>query len=496
MDDLDINNKIKNFKLNFLQHRYKYLTELIIGLEKHIEILYINNYFDFSYKTQILCSLFEITKKLNVTYNLYIMNNLDTKTIINNKIYDIVNLFSEEMANEFMFENIEKIIQNDPINIPLYETECEIKKIVQEVGYNNLINLMNIFSNQITLTTNQNQLINEINKIFIPTQVRFFTVKTYSDEYYWKIPNTWSELDVLSLNRELWILNSNTDTLNTNDSVYLKIEGFFINDSLSCFIKSSQINYPILYNLKEEVLTELSNKSIDLKFVKKFIRYDYLGNIYCLKPHNYVEIIEKAYENFMEVKCLSFVNIMKKFIAKGSEIKSMYEYIFLLLLGSSDNIDIAELLLGLIKEKKSHCSLVYNFIIQRLPYYLIVKLKKSSNTFKTELNKIKSLSIDDVDYKKQLIVNKNIPELVKKLTLEKIEEMKSFNNEYYKQSCFVKHILNYPWTSDQDDIYFDYINKDPNETFKYLCNVEAKLSKLSLLFSSMLPSLFILSIIS
>ena len=479
MENLDINIKIKNFKLNFLQHRYKYLTELIVGLEKHIDTLYINNYFELSYKNQILCDLFIITKNLNSGYNLYITNNLDTKTIINNKIYDIVNLFSEEITNEFMFENIAKIIQNDPINIPLYDQENEIKKIIQEVGYNNLNELLNIFNNQIKLSHKQNQLVNEIIKIFVPTKIRSFNVKTNLGEYYWRIPNIWSDLDILLLNRELWILNSNSENQDTNDYIYFKIEGFFINDSLSCFMKSSQINYPILYNLKEDIYKELSESSVDLKFVKKFIRYDYLGNIYCMNTNEYVKLIEKSFENFIEVKSLSFINIMKNFISKGAEIKSMFEYIFLLLLGSLDNIDIAELLLGLIKEKKSNNLQVYNFIIQRLPYYLIVKLKKSSNLFKIELNKIKSLSIDDVDYKKQLITNKNIPELVKNLTLEKIEEMKSFNNEYYKQLCFVKHIINYPWPSDQDDIFFNHINKDTNESLKYLCNIEDKLTKLS-----------------
>ena len=135
-----------------------------------------------------------------------------------------------------------------------------------------------------------------------------------------------------------------------------------------------------------------------MKFVKKYIRYDYLGNIYCIEPKEYVKKIEIAYQKFMEVTCLSFVNIMKDFISKGAEIKSMYEYIFLLLLGSTDNADIAGLLLGLTKEKKTNSPLIYNILLQRLPYYLLVKIKKSSNSLKIEMEKLKSLSINDIDF--------------------------------------------------------------------------------------------------
>ena len=66
---------------------------------------------------------------------------------------------------------------------------------------------------------------------------------------------------------------------------------------------------------------------------------------------------------------------MKDFISKGSDIKIMFDYIFLLLLGTNDNADIAGLLFGLIKEKKMNSPHIYNLLAQRLPYYLLVKIK-------------------------------------------------------------------------------------------------------------------------
>ena len=40
MSNLDNNSKIK---LEFLQFRYKYLSDIILKLEKHIDYLYLNN---------------------------------------------------------------------------------------------------------------------------------------------------------------------------------------------------------------------------------------------------------------------------------------------------------------------------------------------------------------------------------------------------------------------------------------------------------------------
>ena len=467
------NNKIKNFKLLILQSRYKEFTDIIFKLEKHIDYLFINNYIDFNQKNQTLGNIFTISNDLNSAYNNYIIENLDINGDLDSKIAELIRLFNPEIDDKFLFDKIYSIIKKSKSLLPLSEQLNNIIKILSETGFSNLNDLINIYNNKFELTINQQILINEISNIFIPTKINFFNVSNHNDEYYWRIPVKFPETDLLDLSRELWIKN------NTSDIEYIKIDGYFINDSLSCFIKTCQLNYPILQKIKSRIISELNKTSIDSSFIKKFLRYDYLGNIYSMPHKNYIKYVEDSFQKFMEVKSNSFVNIMKDFISKGSQIKKMYESIFLLLLGSSDNADIAGLLLGLTKEKKSSNPLIYNILSQRLPYYLLVKIKKSNNNLKAEIEKIKELTVDDIDYKKQLVTNKNIPSTIKVLTLEKIEEMKSFNNEYYKQLTFVKHILNYPWTSSSDDIFFESINAEPEKSSAYLNEIEDKLKKLS-----------------
>jgi endopeptidase La len=493
MSNLDLKLKIKTFKLNILQQRYKYLSNIILRLEKHLDYLCNNNNIDIMEKNHNLGAIFNISKKLNSSYNNYILKKLDKITTFDSKLLEIISSCNVDISYDMLYEYVLPIIKEHNDELSLCDEECEIKKIINNVGYDNIIDLLSIINNNFDLSVKQTDLLNELQHIFIVTKVNFFNVSNQSTDYYWRIPPTFLENDLLELNRELWLKNQKTNE-------YIKLDGYFINDSLSCFIKTSQINYPILQKNKNKImnilypnqtnnidmLDDTDNKvdtkntsSINNEFIKKFIRYDYLGNIYCLTHKNYIKHIEKNYQIYMESVSSTFINIMKDFISKGSEIKKMYETIFLLLLGNADNCDIAGLLLGITKEKKTNSPLIYNLLCQRLPYYLLVKIKKSNNSIKTELEKLKSLSPDDVDYKKQLVANKNISPNIKSIVLEKIEEMKSSNNEYYKQLTFVKHILNFPWSSSNDDLFFTDISNNSEKSKTYLNNIKDKLTNLS-----------------
>ena len=453
----------KNIKLYILQNKYKYLSEIILNLEKHIDNLYINNLLDFSDKNHILGSLFDLSKNINLSYNNYILENLNTEDDFDRKLLNILKL--GDMDEKIVYENLISKMNNFSDYLPLQQNEKEIIDMIYDYGYNNIKDLLKLL--KIIPNENQNSIINEINNIFVPVRCQFFSVLNHTEDYYWRVPKKFMETDYLELIRELWI---------KQDNKYLKIEGYFINDSLSCFIKTSQINYPIFNKIKNKIMCLLNKSSLDIKFIKKFIRYDYLGNIYTMGISQYMNYIEEKYQKYMNYCGLTFINIMKQFINFSSEISKMYEIIFLLLLGNPNNVDIAGLLLNVTKEKKNiNKSLIYNLINSKLPYYLLLKIKKSNINIKTEIQRLKNLTTDDIDYKKQLITNNYIPSNIKSLTLEKIDEMKASNNEYYKQLTYVKTILNYPWSSDDDNFLLN-ISTEPKQ---YLLNIENKLKNLS-----------------
>jgi endopeptidase La len=459
---------IKKLKLYLLQKIYKEISMYILNLNYHISFLYDNFFIEHTFKQYLLNKLNKINKNINTYYNNFIVDNLDKNTEIDN--------WFNEFDLTILNNNFDDIIEFRQFinfkNLPLSKQLLEIGQIMTSYGYNSIDGLLTFFigNNYKKIIDSEIViLINEINNIFIPLSINFFDVN--KDElFYWRKPQTFNTNDLLELSRELWIKYNNK---------YIKIIGIFRNDSIGVIFKTSQLNYPILYSYKNKIEEEIENFNIDKNFVKKFIRHDYLGNLYTLPALEYLTYVKKYYEKYIELSSSTFIIIMKEFISESSNLKNMFNIIFLLLLGNNETIDIARLLLGLIKEKKKNHANIFNLVNNNLTFFLQLKLKKSQNIIKQEIERIKELSLENIDYKKQLISNKNIPDNVKILTLEKIQEMKLYNNEYYKQLTFVKHIINFPWSSQNDDLFYESLKVESKKSIDYLSKVEDKLKKSS-----------------
>ncbi len=212
------NNKIKNFKLLILQSRYKEFTDIIFRLEKHIDYLFNNNYLDFNQKNQILGNIFIISKNINSAYNNYIIEKLDINNQLDSRINELISLFNTDIDDKFLFDKIYGIIKKSDNILPLDEQLNKIIEILSDVGFDNLINLINIYNSNFELTNTQQALVNEVSNIFIPIKISFFNVSNHNEEYYWRAPSKFSESDMLELTRELWIRNTSSDT------EYLKID--------------------------------------------------------------------------------------------------------------------------------------------------------------------------------------------------------------------------------------------------------------------------------
>jgi endopeptidase La len=458
--------KKTEIKLNIINYKYNYLTNIILNLQKHINNLYKDYKIDYLNKNNYIKHLFKINKKLIIEYNKYIIYNLNSESSNFDNLIELYNILPTKI--EYNKQMIKKY--ND--KLPLFNLEIDIINIIYDIGYINISSIFDILINKdIKLSQKQNILLQELNNIFIPTKIRIFNVINKEIEYYWKMPTEYNDHDFLQQTRELWIKNIN------NINEYIKIEGYFINDNISCISKTAQLNYNILYNKKKEINSLLNNSFIDKKFINKIIKYDYIGNIYCLDLDNYNTYITSLYNEYIVLTKLTFVNIMKNFISKDTKIYTIYNIILLLLLGNNNTRDIASLLLGLTKEKKTFLPNVYNILYNNLPYYFQAIIKNSNDSINDELDKLKTLNIEDVNYKTQLVLNKNIPDNVKILVLEKIEEMKAANNEYYKQLTYVKNILNFPWSSKNDNLLFENLNNDQAKI--YLNKIESDLVKLS-----------------
>jgi endopeptidase La len=470
------NAKLKNFKLLILQNKYKFISNLILKLTDHIIYLENNYLIDQNDKNVNISNLYEINKNLNSINNNYLLTTFKEETNIDTEL-NIILEENNQIDNNLLLTFTPIINLINKKFIPFNKEETQIKEIIKKIGYSSIIDLLGLFyKNE---NTELDKLLNEINDIFCPLSINFYKVDANIMDnnlfYFWKIPRNFNDNDLLELTRELWIKNIN------DKNSYIKIEGMFKIDSLSTIIKTCQLNYTKLYEKKKNILKEIeiiNESSIDNDFIKRFIKFDYIGNIYSMKIEEYVDHIINSHNLYYQLVKLSFINIMKNFISNGNQINNLYNIIFLLLLGNDDNCDIASLLLGVTKEKKFNSPNIYNLILKRLPFFLQLKLKKSNNNIKNELIKIKSIHLEDIDYKSQIISNKDIPQNIKNIALEKIEEMKSQNNEYYKQKTFVDHILKYPWSKNNNTFYEEFL-ENSEKRIGFLENISTKLNNLT-----------------
>lgn len=473
---MNFDNKLNKFKIFKLQNKYKKITELVNDFEKHVNNLYTGFFIKDKGKINLLNEIFEINKSLNTKYNNYI-SKLEDETNTNNIMKIIESNVDNDMdlinfMNDFdnSFENHGKSIITNP---PLKYSFEKIKSLINKFGCSSLYTIikLNLGSNYHSNVSDKfNELLEEINPIV--DVLSFNKINKKVKDFKLEVPSEFSEFDYLKKERILFF--------NYNNISY-KISLYFNIDPLSSYYKTCQINFPYLYSKKSKAIQFIENEypELDVKFLKTFLRHDNLGNLYCMDIKEYGEYFNLTYFRYLELINTSFINIMKEFVSKESSINHIFQMIQLHLIMDDDSNDIAVALCGLIKEKKAFNGMLYNFILSNLTYYLQSKLHNSENNLEKEIENLKNLSLDNIDYKKQLMLNKNIPEAVKSLAIEKIEEMKSMNNDYFKQITYVKTIINYPWSSENDSIMFEGLRKDNKKAKSYLEDIEFKLKNLS-----------------
>jgi ATP-dependent Lon protease len=400
---------------------------------------------------------------------------------INNKLLNIIiNIKNhiDKLYSDNMIDTISKVSYTQKLleisnNITNKTDKTELDKqisiiksiILNNIGYPSIIKLVSLYNNFIINTTIQ-ELLQEIDPIFIPTFIKEDNISNIHQDTYIFDKSIKDKYDILELKIQLTIF----DKFNINKC--LIIIGYFINDNILLVNKTCNNNFKLYFKNISSIYIKI--KDIDLNFVKKFIKYDYIGNVYSINTNDYINYINNSYNKYKELCKLNFLSIVSKYISDNItlDVKNIYYVIILLLLGNENSINMAHLLLDITKEKNK--IIIYNTIINRLPFNLLIKIKqKTTNNDSIELT-------NNIDYKKILLINTNIPLIAKNYALEKIEEMKLFNNDYYKQLTFVKTIINYPWVSNKDDNDFDILYNQSSENIKkYLLSISYNLNNLS-----------------
>jgi endopeptidase La len=505
-------------KMYYLHNDYEKRATLIERLSSHIEHLYDIYLITTDDRKKALTMLNNILNELNTSYNSYIVENNSSIKDIPKKIYEEI----DELNNSIIIENsnfanftnftnftnsigIDKNWQkNSEIKASIKildilrknnsvkkfmkdltladfeEVDKSLRRIVNFVGIKNIYDILFLYRFD---TKHFNQEIMEkidlLDKIAIPYNCKYIENKRIDKKL---IFFEFIEISEPSEKYELQLNNLYSIKLRTPNNKYLlEIHCILDIDIINIHLRTSQIVHPFLHQKKQEFIEIINKMQISSKLFKEsYIRNLFLGD-YLLSQNDFKKKIADDYCFFVKYSNMNFKTVMAEFLQVPLKVK--FNIIKFLLMGNSSTINIAALLYGITKDQKdsvdsdSKPTLLSDVIYRHLKFANQIKLKKSNMIIHQELERLKNINYDDIDLKKQIIIHKNMPSYVKKIALNRFEELKSGSSEHYKQQLYIKKLIDFPWPSEEDDV-FSLIKNDSEKCKEFIKNAKNKMDSI------------------
>lgn len=490
----DENYQVKNITNQQLKEFYKRYTEYILNFEKHAEKLFKDFVIDAGDRNYLLQKLDNMVQIMMKLYNTNLMKLYENKNFLGeNKQDELISIMDETLEmyqkyNEYMGDKIKhddnfysklyddisiieklKQVGNDT-NDPFEEIKNELIELSTKYGFSEIDDFLKMYigNNYFYLLDKSDiETIKIYNKLFVPLSViiEHKTKKLKSNIVITKI-----DIDNNSL------IDNTCKIIITFPNIQKKIifEGYIMCDVLNIYIRTSRICSRHLFKVKNEVRSIIKNKHPHISgyFFDKYIKLTNGSYYFIYDVDTFVDKVIDEYNTFMSLSIKNFNLLMKEFVQ--SDPKNMYLMINLLLMGTDQNIYTAVVLYNLLKDKKVNGEIVSHIIYHHLSYYSQIKLKKISSNIKSELNRIKMLTPDNISVEKKLASLINMPDSVKAYILEKQTEIKSGENNYKIQMA-INGLMQFPWKPSNYKSDFENINKMMGKSRDYIQNVANKL---------------------
>lgn len=447
----------KDIKNDYLKYLYKKYTNHIINFEKHAEALYTNWVIDIAKRNVILQKLDIMIRSMIKIYNMELMKiqmNPDKQVAWCTDIHeslDMINFLETRSFKDNVFNNI----------------RSELITLCKENGSVSLDSFFCIyFNNQYHYVIDKCDLFELYNQVFIPISV--VIEETNERGSHFSVNKAESVYDSL-------IDNTCTITITAKTTRFI-FEGYISTDILNIYLRTSQIYAKHIFEIKSQCRDIIKEEypEVHSSFLAKYSRFA-RSNIYF--TNNARELTDKViadYHLYIDVSSKTFSLVMKEFI--NSNIRDMYTVINLLLMGNEQNISVATLLFNLLKDRKVSGESASNIIYANLSFYSQIRIKKTTSNIKNEISRLKLLTPENISIEKRLAVLTHMPDNVKSYILEKVNEIKTGENNYKLQMA-VNGLMQFPWKPKDSKNEFSDIRKSMEKSRDYLQNVAKKLDE-------------------
>jgi endopeptidase La len=491
----------------YLHNDYEKRTLLIQEISIHIEQLYDNYLITIDDRKKAMTMLNDLLNELNNYYNKSIIEiNPNIKNNLNSVISDDN---PDELNNSLVIDNLQiktssewckgneikasiKLLdilrKNNSVEcfakelklVDFTEIDKILRKIINFIGMKKISDILFLYkfdSNH--LNNNEKLKLNLLDNIATSFSCKYIENKRFDKRTLFM---EFIEMNEPSEKYQLQLNNLYKIKLRSQNYKYLLEINCILNiDIMNIYIRTSQIVYPFLYDRKREILDTINNMTIQNKMFKEsYIRNLFLGDYLLTNQTDFKKKISEDYAFFVKYSNMNFKQVMAEFLQVPLKVK--FNIIKFLLMGNSSTINIAALLYGITKDQKdsvdanSKPTLLSDIIYRNLKFSNQIKLKKSNLIIQQELDKLKSISLDDIDLKKQILIHQNMPNYVKKIALNRLEELKSGSSEHYKQQIYIRKLIEFPWPSNEDDA-FSLIKEDKLKCKQFIQNAKDKMNQ-------------------
>jgi endopeptidase La len=510
---------IKEYKLYSLDCEYNQYASYIVNFQDHIDRCIQDGIIHPKKRYDMLKTLNRILKTLNVTYNELVTPIDNDESGGEHKITELfpialkhnkqssstpnassVGTFQEVRRLGKICQMLEIDTSTDMLINPFQNVKEKLIKLGSKIGFNTIDDALSLIVGEQYKELYKKSALDQIttyNQIFIP--VEWDTTKTSAEDTvvvtkvqhsyeYISLVDNFVQIQIEHIGNTNNLDNNNTDnTDNTSNEdntkpTYINLRGYFKMDPLGAIIKTSIICNSFIYDKNKalEEAIEPLKKTISPRFCKEYFKNTNIADIVSLSPDKYKRQLVGDWKMHNDIVNKSFPVILNRYNRNDDseplDIQHLYKIIKLMLLGSEESIKNAGILFKTTMENRPTTTLtVADIIYNNLSYTHQALIKRSFTTIKNELKKIKSTTISSVDFHDQLLACDNMPDQVKRMVLDKIDEMKSMDGDHYKHQLYIKTVLKFPWPGN-DDCYAD-IRTNDEECQKYLDNMLDKLNE-------------------
>ena len=457
-----------NIRNQTLKDTYKKYTDHIISFEKHIEKIYNDWVIDINSRNYVLQKLDSMIKLMIKIYNKNMIkiyrdaSPSEMKDIIEDKTQQII-------TTNFDMLNMLQDDQNQIPN-PFLEIKEQLVDLTKENGSGSMDDFLRLcIGDQYAYFLNKAdvELFNLYNKIFVPLSINISVPKTKNlNSDPMTITKTESKCDSL--------INNTCSIAIGIASKKIVFEGYVCPDILNAYVRASQIYSKYIFQNRTKIkdLVKEHHPEMDEAFYIKYTKFINGSDFFINSPKEFVQKMVADYNLFNDCCSKNLNSVMKEFV--NTNIKTMYTMINLLLMGNEQNISTGTILFDLLKDKKVSGETLGDIIYHNLSYHLQIKLKKSSGNLKSELARIKTLNTDNISIEKRLASMVNMPDSVKAYILEKVNEIKTGENNY-KLQMSINGLMQFPWKPKDSKNDFSDIRKSMSKSRDYLQNVAKNL---------------------